>query len=295
LAILGWPGATVSKVDIQGNRLTSTTAIRRLMKTCPGKEYRQGILVEDVRRLYATRRFGNVWADTVRDGIGRVRVQVFIRECPNQIRTVTYLGNHTLSNDRLKQVTDLHPGLPLNPLANKVACWKIVQRYREEGRPFARCDLIEGGEVDDSRVVFRITEGRRSRLKAVGVSGQGSNLNGMLRKSSTFSLKLLKADLDKHPPWLTSEDVRHLIEVYRASGFPEAWIDRDLVYSADEREVTIVLSIQEGPRRTPEDRKATPIRLSPDRPPEGPEEINRWLERGIQNVRRIEPCVTEGS
>jgi hypothetical protein len=288
--------AIVAEVRIHGNRLTSTTAIHKRMKTRPGKEYDPGVLVDDVRRLYATWRFANVWADTVVDGPGRALVHIHVRELPNRVGSISFHGNRTLSSAELEQVTGLRPGRPLNPIANKVAGWKIIEHYREEGRPFARCDLIEGAEVADTRVVFRITEGRRSRVKAIRVTGQAALLSAMLRKSSSFSFKLLKADLAQRPPWLSGGDVRRLIELYRSSGFPQAWIDRDLFYSPDECEVTVVLRIVEGPEapgRSPctltPDVGGKPLPLSPDLLRDSDGEDEGASDRDIRNVRSNEP------
>ena len=37
--------------------------------------------------------------------------------------------------------------MPCNPYANKVACQRIVQRYNEEGRPYAACTLLAGAKA----------------------------------------------------------------------------------------------------------------------------------------------------
>jgi hypothetical protein len=288
----------VSAVLIHGNSRTSSKTIRNRMKTRPGRVYRSFRLGEDVRRLYATRRFGNVWADTVPDGPGRVTVHVYVREFPNRVGTVAYQGNRTLTSQQLAKLTGVRPGMPLNPHANKVACRKIVEHYREkEGRPFACCELIEGGELTDTRVVFRIREGRRSRVQTVGFTGQRQILLTVLRRSSNFLLKLLKAEVEQRPPWLTSDDVRQLIQLYRSAGYPEASIDRDLIYSDDERTVSVILQIHEGPRRKPKDSIGTdepplqfihvpgegkPIPLSPDFRPDEEDDANG---RGLINVR----------
>jgi hypothetical protein len=134
-----------------------------------------------------------------------------------------------------------------------VACWQIVQRYREEGRPFASCDLLEGADPADTEVVFRIAEGRRSSVRAIGYAGRAEAFPDVVRRWCGSSLKLLKADVEKRAPWLTGDDIRELIRLYRACGFPDARIERDLVYSDDDREVTVILRIDQGARQTDEE------------------------------------------
>jgi outer membrane protein assembly factor BamA len=92
-----------------------------------------------VRKLYATGWFGNVWADAVHDGRGLVKVHLWIREFPRQIRQVRYQGNHALTVAELEQASGLRAGMPLNPMATKLACRRIVERYRDEGFPSPGC------------------------------------------------------------------------------------------------------------------------------------------------------------
>src|SRR5262245_1959949 len=83
---------TVSDVIIQGNRLVSTESIRNQMKTRTGREFVVETLQEDVRALYASGQFGNVWADKQEDGPGRVKVFLYVRDYPNVIQKVSYEG-----------------------------------------------------------------------------------------------------------------------------------------------------------------------------------------------------------
>src|SRR5262249_34710209 len=110
----------VSDVIIQGNRLVSTETIRNPMKTRAGKEFSADTLMEDVRTLYKTGQFGNVYADKQDDGPGKVKVFVYIRDYPNVVQKVTFLGNRQLSKDDLESVTGVRVGMPLNPIVNKV-------------------------------------------------------------------------------------------------------------------------------------------------------------------------------
>src|SRR4051794_13534136 len=84
LAQVGAPAGklTVSDVIIQGNRHVPTEQIRTLLKTRPGQEYVPEVMQEDVRNLYATRQFGNVYADKRDEGDGKVKVFFYIRDYP---------------------------------------------------------------------------------------------------------------------------------------------------------------------------------------------------------------------
>ena len=55
--------------------------------------------------------------------------------------------------------------------AELVACQRIVARYNEEGRPFAACDLLKGGDPNDVEVIFNVNAG------PIGGSGR-TQVNG---------------------------------------------------------------------------------------------------------------------
>jgi outer membrane protein assembly factor BamA len=233
-------GPIVSDVVIQGNRLVSTETIKNMLRTQVGKEFVAETLQDDVRNLYATKQFGNVWADKQDDGPGKVRVIVHVSDYSNLIKKVTYQGNKTISTNELEAVTNIRPGMPLNPIANKADCQRIVARYHEAGRPFASCDLLKGADPADTEVVFNITEGPVTRVKDIGFTGNTFVMGAVLKKRVHTSGKFNPATME--------DDLRELVKYYRAFGFHDVKVNRELLYSGDGREVSVVFHIQEGLR-----------------------------------------------
>jgi outer membrane protein assembly complex protein YaeT len=242
------PKVIVSDLIIQGNRQISTEAIKNQMKTREGKEYVPEVLQEDVRNLFATRQFGNVWADKKDDGPGRVKVFVYIRDYPSSITKITYQGNRQLSRDDLDSVTGLRVGAPLNPIANKVACRRIVQRYQEDGRNFAACDLLKGADSGDTEIVFNITEGPLTRVKEVSFTGNAFVSGPVLRNRVQTSSKVLGLFGGKYIAAMTDNDVNDLIKYYRGFGFHDVRVAREVQFSPDGREVSVTFHIIEGVR-----------------------------------------------
>src|SRR5258708_117869 len=64
----------IADVFTQGSRLVSAQQIMAHMKTRPGSEYKQEVIQEDVRTLYATKQFANVEVVTKNEADGRVTV-----------------------------------------------------------------------------------------------------------------------------------------------------------------------------------------------------------------------------
>ncbi len=239
----------VSEVIIQGSRQVPVENIKNQLKTQAGKEFVADVLQEDVRGLYASRQFGNVWADKQEDGPNRVKVILYIRDYPSIVQKITYKGNNNLSDDELEKLTNIRKGLPLNPLANKVACRNIIQRYNEDGRPFASCDLLKGADPGDTEVVFNIYEGPKVRVRDIEFTGNtfvsGAVLKNRINSSTMFLGLPISGTFN---PAMADNDVHDLMKYYRSFGFHDVKVNRELVYAGDGREVTLVFHIQEGVR-----------------------------------------------
>jgi outer membrane protein assembly complex protein YaeT len=242
----------VTDIRIRGNRLTPSENIKNQMKTRVGKEYQPEVLQEDVRALYSTRGFARVSADKDEDGQGGVVVIVTVKEFASLIRSVEYKGNVHLSKDDLDSVTNLRTGMPCNPYANKVACQRIVQRYNEDGRPYAACDLLKGTSESDTEVVFNITEGPKVHISSIEFTGNTFVSGAVLRQRINSSQMLFGSYglrmMGQYNPGLLEHDVGELIRYYRSFGYHDVRVSREVVYAPDSRSVRVIFHVQEGIR-----------------------------------------------
>jgi outer membrane protein assembly complex protein YaeT len=243
----------VSDVLIQGNRLVPTEQVRSLLKTRPGSEYVPEVVQEDVRALYTSRQFVNAYANKEDDGPDRVKVIFHVRDYPNRVEKVTYLGRHAISQDDLDALTNVRKDAPLNPIANKGACRNIVRKYNEEGYPFAGCVLVKGGDPNDTEVVFQITEGPKVKVRDIAFTGNTFVRSEVLRTHINTSRKVLFLGGTFNPA-LVDADTNELMKYYRSFGYLDVRVGRELQYTPDGREVTVTFHIQEGVRYRVKDR-----------------------------------------
>jgi outer membrane protein insertion porin family len=234
------PQRVVSDVIIQGSQQVPEECIRNQLKTRIGQAYSPSVILDDVRNLYATRQFANVWADTQQDGPERVKVIFIIKDHISVVQKVEYQGNATISSDDLDGITNVRQGLVANPLANKIACAKIEQRYRDEGRPLASCTLLKGGEPGDTEVIFNITEGPSVRVGYVHFTGNTFASGDVLRKKLTLKKGGRLAEMDRA--------VAELVTYYRGFGYQDVKVTKELDYTANGRKVIVAFHIEEGPR-----------------------------------------------
>lgn len=238
----------VADVGFQGNRAISADRIRSYLKTKPGMEYNQATVDEDVRRLYETKLFGNIKVGKSPNEDGNMVVQFLFVEYPSVVQEVVYQGAKHLKPDELESLTGIRKGWPLNPIANKQACFAIQRRYHEQGRLMAGVELLEGDKPGDARVIFNITEGPIVKVSAIDFVGNSFVSAARLGTQVNSGREHFYLFGGTFNPMMADADVAKLEEYYKSFGYHNVRVTRELQWEPDLRHVRLVFHINEGMR-----------------------------------------------
>ena len=242
-------GTLVADVIPQGLRLMPTAKVMSLIHTRPGNEYSEETVREDVRRLMETHSFSDIRVELHTLPDKRVVVYFWFQELPSVIREIKFNGANHMSKDDLEQATGLRKGMPLNPIANQMACQAIVRRYMEKGRILASVDLVEGDKPGDNRVVFNITEGPIVRVSKIEFVGNTFEPDAVLKTHVDSTQQFLGLPLGaKYIADEVDHDVKKLEEYYRSFGFFDVVVRREVRWEEDQRHVRVIFHIHEGMR-----------------------------------------------
>jgi outer membrane protein assembly complex protein YaeT len=243
----------VADVKADGNSTTPAERILHTVKTKPGSEVNQAVLDEDVRLLMNTGFFARAWVRQVPrpNDPSQVEITFVVAERVSRVKEIVYNGGAHLKIDELNGITGLHKGDPMVPYRNQEACRQIVQELYKQGRPFATCELAEGGSPGDSRVVFNITEGAKVKVKDIDfdITPKDSFVSpAVLRthvKSSREFFGLFGGTLNL---FMVEYDVEELEKYYKSFGYHDVHVSRELRWEPDGRHVVLVFHVLEGPR-----------------------------------------------
>jgi outer membrane protein insertion porin family len=234
-------------VLLQGNRTISSAQIMAQLRTRPGRDFDEAVLQEDVRNLMATKQFANVASEVVPAGADRVKVTFHFRDYPSFVQRVVYQGAKHLKDDELDQLTHIRRGMPCSPTQNKLGCQAIVARLNEDGRPFAQCELLSGDKQGDTEVVFNITEGPKVAVAAIEFVGN-SFVSATLLRQHIHTMRKVFGLGGFYNGAMADGDEQKLQDYYRAFGYLDVHVSRELQWQPNGRDVTLVFHIQEGPR-----------------------------------------------
>jgi outer membrane protein assembly factor BamA len=192
----------VSDVVIQGTKRMSIEQIKVHLRTQRGRKFDPSALDDDVRDLYKTQQFSNIQTLLQEDGPGRVKIFLNFRDLPSSVQKVTFQGAKHIKEEELCSITGVRPGMPLNPNLNRQGCQRILEKYEEMGRPSSRCTLVKGGKVDDTEVVYEITEGPKLKVRDTQFVGnsriKGERLAEMMHSSPAIRLGQILITGNKH-------------------------------------------------------------------------------------------------
>jgi outer membrane protein assembly complex protein YaeT len=225
--------------------------IMSIIKTKAGNELNRSQLDDDVRELYQTKAFASVQVSTKDVGPGKISVYFWLTPQLNRVQEIVYQGDkHTKDKDLddICSSVGLRRGQPLNPVANESARQSILKHLQEDSRMFSSVQLLEGNKPGDSRVVFQITEGPIVRVVGCDFVGQDFVPNGRLRTQINTSRALFHTLGGKFNPAMVDGDVAIIEKYFKAYGFQDAVVTRELIWADNHAEVTIIFHIHMGQR-----------------------------------------------
>ncbi|MFO0801019.1 MAG: outer membrane protein assembly factor BamA [Gemmataceae bacterium] len=242
-------GRIVSDViPVSATRMHTPEQILGVMHTRPGRPYDETVANEDVRRLVATKWFvpGGVRLHTALEQNGKVSVYVHLTELTGTVQEVTFEGVEHLSKEKLRTLTGVRKGDPMNPMANDLGRAAILREYREAGRAFATVQLVEGTKATDTRVAYRVVEGPVVRVSGVEFRGNEAGQTGRLRTQLATKSALAGFMGGKFNPASIDADVKKLTEYYHGLGYLAVQIEHEVIPAPDLASVRVVYHIREN-------------------------------------------------
>ncbi|HVS38171.1 MAG TPA: outer membrane protein assembly factor BamA [Gemmataceae bacterium] len=248
----------VADVLVQGNKLIPTQQIMAMVKTRAGALYSPEMVQEDVRTLVASRQFANVKADYRAEPDGRITVIFTVQDQANLVQHIVYNGAKHLgrTDDDINKITGLHLGMPLDPVSNRAACQAIIRKLNEDGRPFASCELVRGDKPSDSDVIFNIGEGPKVKITAIDFEGNTWEPASILQThiNSSHAIAGIGLFLGTLNEAMIDNDITKLEEYYKAFGYLDVHVSRELHWNEDGETATLIFHVREGVRFQIKDR-----------------------------------------
>lgn len=239
--------ATVSRIEVRGNRRVEDETIRNYIDIRPGRSFSNDDVNEAVKRLFATGLFADV---SISQSGGALIVTVDEYSIVNQ---VIFQGNKKIKDANLARAVQLQPRKSYSNQSLQADEETIREAYRRIGRDDAtvtgRTQALDDGRVN---VIFEVQEGGRTKIAAINFVGNEAFGNGRLRdvistKQSNFLSFLMRDDIYDDNRLRADEET--LRRFYYNRGYADfrvisATADLDEVENA----YTVTFTVDEGER-----------------------------------------------
>ena len=243
------PEGEITAIDVVGAVTVNPRQVTAWAGLEEGQEVNRNLVATAVRRLFATRKFSDIFVYGQPED-GGVRLIVNLREFP-RIRTITFAGNKKIKEKDLREVLPVSVGQFANPSAVQRDLQPVRELYWEKGY-FNVAVNTDSSTVDANNMqdlVLTIDEDRKVKVKSITFAGNEGLGDGDLRgamdqgttgflKSGTFKKQVFEEDRDR------------IVTRFKDDGYLDATVDRVELNPREERpdHLDIVIHVTEGRR-----------------------------------------------
>ena len=211
----------VKSIEIKGNKTVNVSTILFKIKTRVGQEYLQGVISDDLKRLYNTGYFADVNVDRV-DYEGGFKVIFFVTE-KSLIDKITFSKLRYNNPNALLKKIQSKKGKFLDPKTVNDDIRTIKDLYAKKG--LTQVEIEVETKKDDltnkTALHFVVKEGERVRVKRIIVTGNMTYPSAKIirliktRSQWLFNAGFFKADI-------LDEDQERIKSFYEREGFIDA-------------------------------------------------------------------------
>jgi outer membrane protein insertion porin family len=244
-------GMTIHKVEITGLQAVSEAYVRRLLKTREEQPFARRQVEDDVRELLRSRKFLGAFANTSVEE--NQAVVVFnVQEKP-AIVSVELEGNKRFTNAELYELTPT-AGAVLDLYEVNRAKDDILQKYKQKGYYYASVTLDDVALQSEGRVVYKITEGPRVKVRQILFEGARAFSPFRMKtriETKTYIWIFRTGALDEEQ---AERDALAVQKLYRDEGYLDARVGFRLDFDPIKRsDLNLVFVIEEGVRYAVQD------------------------------------------
>jgi outer membrane protein insertion porin family len=240
---------TIRSIRVAGSERVEPETVRSYANLVPGQEYTAETLDQALKDLYATELF----ADVVITGADTGNLVITVRENP-VINRIVLEGNKRIKSDKIMPEIKLAPRQIFTRSKVRADVDRIIELYRRQGR-FAASVEPKIVQLDQNRVdlIFEISEGDKSKVRAINIIGNEEYSDGRLRKEMFTKqagglLGFFKSN-DSYDPDRLAADQQKLRAFYLTQGYADFRVVSALAeLTPDRKDFIITYVVEEGPR-----------------------------------------------
>jgi len=238
-------GRIIDRIEFEGLETVSPIFARSIIRTQSGDRWDQDQIARDCARLAQTGKFEGSPYAVQRDEADRLVLVFVVQERPFVVE-IDFIGNQKFDADDLLGDIDLAIGSPISDFAVNQAELDIERKYREAG--YYNVDAVVDRDIlaTERRVLFRISEGPRVKVKAVEFEGNTAFGDRELRSKIETETYIWIFRTGAFDDETAQRDAAAIKRFYIERGYLDAQVGYRIFLDDKGENLTLVFQIEEG-------------------------------------------------
>ena len=237
----------VTSINVIGNKTISIATILSKIKTRVGQDYLQGVVSDDLKRLYNTGYFSDIRVDRKIEDDG-FKVSIYVEEKPI-IEEITFSKTKHIKGKKLKDKIKSKVGKFLDNKDLKDDEKTIKELYDKKGLTTAeiKTETFIDEVTNKASVHFVVQEGQKVRISEINIFGNDAFKDRKIRKVIKSKPKMFVLSSGFLQEDVLDEDMDRIRSFYEQQGY----IDAAARYEVDylyKGKIEIDIHITEGRR-----------------------------------------------
>jgi outer membrane protein insertion porin family len=237
------PELTIADIRVAGNRSITTSQVLSKVRSRLGQMFDSATADEDAKRIAE---LSGVEYSYYNTAIVDNKIQLtFVVVERNIVRAIVFAGNRKFKTSQLRKKLGFKLADYLDPVKAQAGAKAVAEFYRKKGYAFVTVTL-EADKLSEGRVIYRIEEGPRVKIKSVGFAGNKALQSKDLKKIVKTKKKKFVFWTNYYIEEKIAKDVTKLQNTYYERGFLDSKIAPRLKFSDDKSAVRLIYVIDEG-------------------------------------------------
>lgn len=239
-------GRIIDQIEFEGLKTVAPAYLQTVARVAPGSKWNRDEVAAACARLAATNKFeGSPYAEAREDDAGRLMLVFVVVERPF-VTQIDFIGNNKFKVSDLTKEIELSAGSPVSEYLINDARRQIERKYKEAGYYHATVEVDPEVLRDEQRVLFRISEGPRIKIRHINFEGNTAFTDrklGSKLETKTYIWIFRTGALDDET---AQRDCAMLKQFYIDRGYLNAQVGYRIELAENGRDMTVVFQVDEG-------------------------------------------------
>ena len=238
-------GRVIESVIFEGAVSSDSGYLQSVVRIAPGSVWDRDEIAAACARLAGTGKFeGSPYAEA-REEDGEL-VLVFVLQERPFVTSVDFIGNEKYKTDELLKEIELSTGSPVSEYLLTQAQQAIERKYKEGGYYHVSVDADKEILANESRVLFRISEGPRVKIRKILFEGNNAYDGITLRSKIETTTYIWLFRTGAFDDETATRDAATIKKYYIDRGYLNAQVGYRIELDENQSDLTVIFQIDEG-------------------------------------------------